>query len=586
MIPTEIGLPAKFIAFRPGQEDAILDTAASYKRFTLSSIPTGGGKSLYVVGVARVLGGRWLFLTANKGLQQQYLGDMASIGMVDIRGQNNYKCIAVEKGGELEGFAAPSSMCDEGPCHVGVECSLRQQGCHYYDAVRRAANADLVMTNYSYWMTTGRYADPDSIGKFDGIVLDEAHAAPDLLADFCSIALDNDEVKSLIDRNLPPTNEGTEVWSEWAQDAYLRARDAYRETRLELERARTRPSTTVGGTSTVRRAAAHRLKRLIVLGRQLKELASAHKWRRSEPSDPAVWIPGNSTDWVTEKTTTGAIFSPVWAHAYAETYLFRQIPRVILTSATLQPAVAQYLGINPDVSEYKEFASTFPVQRRPFIWVPTTGLSKEAFQNEGQIRQWINRIDNMIELWAAGNNKPGQPRYLFNGIIHTRSYDRQALILSRSRFASKGVLLGHHRKNVRDIVEFFKSQPDSGYVLVSPAVEEGFDFPYGQCRFQIIAKVPFVDMRGPVFQARQRSDKKYQNYLTSQSLVQQVGRGMRAQDDWCVTIIIDDQMRWFWPAARKMKLFQEWFAKAYRIQPQLPTPQEWVPRSIHTKVHK
>ncbi len=544
MIPSDLSLPVKFTSFRPGQAEAVCELAASDKRFSLVSLPTGGGKSLIAMALSRLLDARTLYVTGTKGLQHQVMTEFAAMGLVDIRGQNNYQCVALNPGGELSAYGHPSS-CGDGPCHVGVKCSLRVGGCTYYDAVRRAGRASLVITNYAYWMTNNRYADPESLGAFDLLILDEAHSAPDALADFCSIRIDRADVTSLLEMRLPPLDDAQESWVDWAKVAVDECRRRWVSTKEELSHP-----------LSDKRSLSRRLRRLTDLGRGLKELANAHKWRRGEPAAPDVWIPGAATDWVAEKTDDGALFSPVWAHAYAEEYLFKGIPRIVLLSATLQPAVGRYLGIRPDASEFREFASTFDPRRRPVVWVPTTRVDRNM--TEGQVRVWVNRIDALIDR-----------RLDRKGIVHTRSYDRARVLLERSRHSR--VMLTHTTRTTRDVVERFK-RASAPCVLVSPAVSEGFDFPYSECAYQIIAKVPFVDSRSPLLQARHRSDKTYINYLTALELIQQCGRGMRAADDTCENLIVDDHIEWFWPAANKQKLFPDWFKRAYRRTSGIPEP--------------
>lgn len=536
MNPADLGLPSKFSGFRPGQEDALIAAACSDKRFFLLSMPTGGGKSLTGVGVAQLLGGRALVLTSTKGLMGQYQTDFQPIGIREIKGQNNYRC-------EIERPAFVTV--DEGQCHSGVQCVLKANGCTYFDAVRAAAKAKLVVTNYRYWMTMNRYADPESLGKFDLLILDEAHDAPDELADFCSITIDKDELHALLDTGLPPIDEGQEVWAEWAQQWRIKCQ-------FRLEAAKERIKEGAKYVKLVRR--------LTTLLRSLTELANCGQWRRGEGAAPAVFVPGQATDWVAEykyehqKATfgpsqakvTGVTFSPTWAHAYAEEVLFRGIPRIVLVSATLQPTTARYLGIGPADMEFRETPSTFDARRRPFIYIPTTKVDRHM--GPGEQRIWLNKIDAIID-----------GRLDRKGIIHTRSYERAQAIINQSRH--KRILLTHGSRTARDVVEQFKrARPP--IVLVSPSMETGWDFPYDECEYQIIAKVPFMDSRSKVIQARAKSDKQYLNYMTALSIVQQYGRGMRAADDQCETFIIDDHIGWFIAAAKPF--FPRWFMAAYQ----------------------
>lgn len=543
--PADLGLPAKFAAFRRGQWESISDIAAGDRRFDLISDPTGAGKSVKYITTAMLLGARTCVLTGTKLLQEQLTRDFGAIGLTDIRGQSNYRCVALDHGGQLSAYGHPGTPCADGPCHHGIKCELRQKGCLYYDQRAKAARAQLVVTNYDCWMTNNRYAEPEWLGKFDLLIIDEAHTVPDRLASFCSVELEHAEVKALLDMKLPRLNEGQDSWIEWAQEAVVKCRARYVAVRDEMK--------LVG---TDRRGSAKLLKRLVELGGNLAELAAAHKWRRGEPSHKPVWVPGMHTDWVAEYTKKGALFSPVWAHAYAEDYLFTKIPRIMLFSATLQPSTAAYLGVDKNLFHYREYASTFDPHRRPFIALPTTPVDRHL--TEGGMRVLVNKIDNLLDA-----------RMDRNGIIHTRSYELQEAIYERSRHRDR--MLVHSRFTTRFVVDRFKRARPGSAVLVSPSVTEGYDFPYDECRFQLIAKVPFMDMRSLVLKARARSDKRYTNHQTALALIQMTGRGMRAEDDFCETIVLDSHLTdWWWWAAKKQGHFPKWFLAAFRQEQGLP----------------
>lgn len=542
MLPTDLGLPAKFGTWRRGQEDTVIAAASSEKRFYMLSMPTGGGKSAVYMGVSKMLDARALVLTGTKGLQAQLIGDFKSMGLVEVKGQSNYKCIKDSVGAGYANMV----MCNDGSCHSGVECHLRNNGCLYYDAVRVGAKSQLVVANYAYWMTMNRYSDPEALGKFDLLILDEAHAAPEFLAEFCTIEIDRSELHALLDMELPPVNEDREVISEWATKARAQCIIKYQAAKNRVHE----------GAKYVKL-----VRRLIDLGRRLAELANAHKWRRAEPAYNDASIAGVATDWLGEEVLDPVTrkpkavrFSPVWAHAYAEQYLFKSIPRVLMVSATLQPKAAKYLGVGAAQYEFHEAASTFDPKRRPLYHVPTTEVGRNM--SDGQVRIWLNKIDAIIES-----------RLDRKGIIHTRSYDRAQLILANSRH--RNILMSHGSRNARDVVEAFK-RAKAPKVLVSPSMETGWDFPYDQCEYQIIAKIPFMDTRSRVITARAKSDKKYLNYMTVLSLIQTYGRGMRAEDDSCETFIIDDQIDWFKPASKEF--WPKWFSAAFSRHPGIPAP--------------
>jgi len=108
------------------------------------------------------------------------------------------------------------------------------------------------------------------------------------------------------------------------------------------------------------------------------------------------------------------------------------------------------------------------------------------------------------------------------------------------------------------IAEFRAAGP--GAILVSPALTTGYDFPFDQCEYQVVMKVPFVDAKDPVAKARTQIDPKYPMHVAMQELVQMVGRGMRAETDQCETFVMDGHASWF--LSKHADLAPRWFRRA------------------------
>jgi Rad3-related DNA helicase len=107
-------------------------------------------------------------------------------------------------------------------------------------------------------------------------------------------------------------------------------------------------------------------------------------------------------------------------------------------------------------------------------------------------------------------------------------------------------------------------------VLVTPAATTGLDFPYDACEYQVIAKIPYPDMRSKVLRARMKVDQDYPSYLAMQTLVQSCGRGMRAEDDQCETFLVDGNAGWF--LSRYARFSPRWWRKAIRKTTGIPKP--------------
>lgn len=513
--PADLGAPEKFRAWRPGQAEAALRIIDSPQRVIGLVLPTGSGKSLAYLAAVRLVGWTAAVLTATKALQAQLLDDFGAWGLVDIRGQANYQCLALAGDGEFSPLAWRAwHGCDVGPCHVGLACSLKPGGCLYYDAVRQAHASRLLVTNYHYWIARRRFGEPF---PRDVLVLDEAHAAPDELASALSCRVTRADLR-LLGETPPVAVDEIETWAAWASRIHKDLTNAL--------------DTSHGPLS------AHELRHRQALKRILGTLEIL------KDAQPGNWLVGGDGD--------GWSFDPLWPASYTEPCLTDGAKKVVLSSATLTRKTLSLLGFAD--ADWFEVSSSFPVERRPVYYVPTERVDHRM--DADQLARWLTRIDQILR--ARRDRK---------GIIHTVSYARRSLLLSSSEFRAH--MISHDLATTRQAVETFKAAPP-GTILVSPSVTTGYDFPYDTCEYQIVCKIPFPDSRSPLIRARTADDSTYPAYLAMQQIVQAAGRGMRAADDQCECFIVDDHWRWF---AGKFRSFAPaWFWQAVREVRTIPPP--------------
>lgn len=521
--PADIGAPVQFAAWRPHQLPAIEAIVDGPERFVGCVLPTGAGKSLTTIAAALLGGWRTCILTSTKLLQEQYSRDFQSAGLVEIKGQGNYECVAFH-GAYHKWREKAFHGCDDGPCRAGHPCIHKpiqdggyEPGCTYYDAIDTAIRAPLVVTNYSYWFSANRYQQ--TLGEFDCLVLDEGHHAPMELADYLSVTLDAADCQ-LVGSGGPAIAEAAQ-WREWADIHEKRLRrllDKRPSTRKELR---------------LHRAARRTAQKITNLSERL-----------------------GKGEWVIEASGHTRAFNPVWVSEFAEAELFHGIKKVVLTSATCTRQTAAMLGVPESALLWHEAPSDFPVERRPVVFVPTVKLDYRA--SESEVRYWLATIDHILR--ARQDRK---------GILHSVSYARARQIKEYSEFGAQ--MITHDASGTRAAVEQFK-QAGPGAVLVSPSVTTGYDFPMTQCEYQIVVKIPFPDRRDPVTAARTAKDPTYPSYIAMQELVQAVGRGMRSAEDRCETLIVDSNCSWF--MKQQGHLAPQWFRAAYRKSETLPEPLE------------
>lgn len=476
--PSTFGLP--FPSWRPGQAEAIEGALAAPTRFVAIQAPTGSGKSAIAAAIAQ-LSTRSVILTATKGLQDQYAA-MGIPEMADIRGAQNYECLAARDQFRRSFPGRRIVGCDEGPCLVGVCCTRRGGGCCYFDTLQAATRANVVTTNYAYWLS----GDPAKLQQRHTALLDEAHAVPEALVNAAAIEISQAQMGTA----LPHEGATAEMWRAWAA-GYL----PVAHTRAEQGPVRER----------------HRWKRLAT---DLATISTLHH-------DHWAW------EW---PTAHSARFAPISPALLAER-LFQGLNQVVFLSATLTPHTLMALGILPKAVTWITLPSPFPVVHRPIIVYKPAGRVDYRMDSEKE-RIWLDVIDTLLADRADRK-----------GLLHTVSYRRQDLLATMSRHADRMIVPRHARQLAQAVADFRRAGP--GTILVSPALGTGYNFAYGDAEYQIIAKVPFPDTRSPILQARLACRPSYRDELTAQALVQMAGRIVRAADDRGETIITDAHAAWF-----------------------------------------
>lgn len=528
--PADLGLPAKFACWRSGQPEAICRITDARARFVALSMPTGTGKSLTYVAAALLLGKRCVIVTSSKGLQNQLLRDFAEVGLVDIRGRNNYEC-ALGKGVD----------CEQG---ADANCPHKKDAeCPYYRAYLAARSSHLVLTNYSYWMLIHRYGE--GLGPVELLVLDEAHDAPEEVCSVMSVHLTARQIYGMLRSSFPADGATIDVWRRWAMIEHARARSL--QERLVEESLRYRLD---GGPPP---SLARELTSVRTLVQSLETVMLATSAWADEP--------------VPDSGGGGYRLEPLWAAEYAKESLFCNAPQVLLISATVMLRTLDLLGIEEGERDFLELPSSFPPDLGPVYFIPTV----RVWHRWGELDEalWLQRLDEIC--WTRRDRR---------GIIHTVSYTRAGLIRERSRMGN--CMLTHQPGSAAAVeqIEHFIHKPPPA-ILLSPAITTGYDFPYEAAEFQVLAKLPFLDTTSRIAQARsgrrykpntpeRRRGERYADYMVAVAVVQTCGRIRRAEDDQGETFLIDNNWKWFYRRVQGMLPF--WFRRLVRYRRDLPAP--------------
>lgn len=514
--PSELELPDKFTRFRPGQQDAIATTLDHDGKFTALAMPTGSGKSLFYMGLSAVTGWRTCILTSTKGLQNQLLSDFSQVGLVDVRGRQNFSC------NERAGWT-----CEQG---ARYRCgNAYQEDCPYFAQYQQAFRSRLVVTNYSYFISINQYSE--GLGQFDLLVLDEAQNAPREITRAAAVEFEAFEIYGLLDHYWPNTGNPQDLsrWETWATLCRQK-------TEKRLERFET---------------AISQHGRAVLTFDELDEYN-----KLSNLYDKFNRFLGRHGEWACQPRRHAFYFEPLWPEDYANSILFRFASKVVLVSATLIPYTLDLLNIGSSDRLYKEYPAAFPAHRSPFYHVPTTSVTFKSTKES--LEEWHRRMDQII-----------RPRRDRKGIIHTVSYERAHDIKGNSEYGD--LMETHDASETASVVEKFK-EADPPSILVTPSVTTGYDFPGSECEFQIMSKLPTPNTMDPIMKARTESNARYRDYETAQALTQSAGRGMRHEKDFCENFSVDNMIPRHIFGDSTKDLYPAYFKKQYKKAECIPSP--------------
>lgn len=126
----------------------------------------------------------------------------------------------------------------------------------------------------------------------------------------------------------------------------------------------------------------------------------------------------------------------------------------------------------------------------------------------------------------------------FRGMIQTGSYANAKDIYDNAPYDIKQRFQLYNNSSEKHwTMEMHKALDNS--VIIGPTLVEGIDLPDDLCRFIIIAKVPYPNLKDKLVTAKMKLFPQWYDSETANSMIQGIGRGNRHPKDWCVTYILD-----------------------------------------------
>lgn len=505
-------LPGWVEGFRPFQWDIIRAIHEEFKTndVVLLQAPTGIGKSLIGETSRRLLVTDGVYTCSSKALQDQFSNDFPYAQV--IKGRSNY----LTESGPMNEFGGPISD----PRKSAVTCAdctwndkslscrwcTGSMHCPYTAARERAANASLAILNTSYLLTDLNLG----AARFKGrglVVIDEADMLEAELLGHVSVEVTPKRLREMR-MKVPVKKTVQQAWIDWVEFEALPKARKFRDTLPHISG--------VSDPHMIRKiqSTLNFVDKLVMLSEELPK--------------------GN---WVFDGEDGKVLFRPIYVAKYGHRLLWNHSTRPsgtptkwLLMSATILSGdlMAEELGIRGSYG-FVDVDSPFPVENRPIHVAPVADMSYKM-RGEGTWDKMVKGIEGVLRL------HPDE-----RVLIHTVSYELARYITNGLPNLMRPVVTYQTSDGKAEALKQYKREPNS--VMVAPSMDRGVDLPGDLCRVQIIAKVPFPNIKDKRINARMyaKNGRAWYAAQTVRTIVQMTGRGVRSADDHAVTYILDSQ---------------------------------------------
>lgn len=512
---------------RPTQVQVINEVEKAYAngyRYVILEAPVGSGKSAIAITFARLFGNSHI-ITPKKSLQNQYFSDFSQ-HVVLMKGRAAYPCTRgfsetayvqiIEKivKGSIEAPHKLEINCGNAPClddkQVFKDCTLYRD-CPYHVAIETAENADHIIHNLHSFIFQMAFAA--RFTERNIMIVDEAHEIESMVRDFISKKITLPKV--LTGDELPGEFTYIDQWCEWLlQDNFVKLfSDVKKGNKEESDR-----------------------EKYVDRVELLKSYSETYK-------DKFVVV--RDIDIVTRRSKFTFIPENIGTAAY--NLLFQYGKKVLLMSGTIynKDLFCKSLNIKPDQAYFIRLDSSFPISSRPIYL-------KEEYTVDTSHAKWQENFPKLIEIIKTVLAKFPDAK----GLIHTPSYNASLQI---AHAVKDPRIVIHDKDNFLSKLEKFFDSKDNK-VFISPTCQQGVDFKDDRARFQIIVRVPYPNTNDPFINRKVKTDFPWYNYQTLVLFGQQIGRINRSEQDFGITVLIDERFNKF--INRNKKTIPNWVHNA------------------------
>lgn len=212
-----------------------------------------------------------------------------------------------------------------------------------------------------------------------------------------------------------------------------------------------------------------------------------------------------------------------------------KVEKIVLMSATIGAGDIADMDLDSKRVLYLECESPIPAANRPLLFTPACNMGHKY--TAYALPVLADRLRGLL-----GKHKE-------KGLIHLP----YSLAEQLRPLMADARLMFHDRKNKAEVLDEFKnSPPAAGRVLVASGLYEGVDLPYDAARWQVIGKVPYLNLGDEHIKERADADPEWYAWQAVKNLLQAYGRIVRAADDYGQTYIFDNNFGRLYTQHRKL----------------------------------
>lgn len=534
---TETFMPKDF-RWRKGQRETIEQVIETYTenthRHVIVEAPTGSGKAIIAMASSYVLNKmnkKGFILTSELTLQDQYESDLNRymLRWGSVKGIDNYECLDNDERHSL------------GTCKInGINPRKMQcyDQCPYFSARDHAATTMTSALNYAYWLIQMNYVNPKNEDPLfpprEFLMCDEAHKVVEIVQNHFSPRI-TEKTTEKIERlykffNMQGMRDLSReyVTLKRTVDKIWKERDKHSLLDLlhTVERNLIRFKNPI---ETLR----ERVKEESMGGKPPKEWREAFyigEWIKDlhckvEDYNEIIGKTGLENMVKNPKGEDEVVFNCLEENYLMNNHFHEWSNFTVYLSATFSDpkSYAHSLGIKG--AKYLRVGNNFSFRKSPIYFWNKRRMSKRYV--EDNIPWMTEKVNGLLDIHRE-----------HKGIIHTASYELSNRInegLSQHNLKRMLVYSGTEEK--RDVLETLKREKNR--VLMGPSLTTGLDLKNDLCRFIIFAKVPYPSLHDEFVKAKMKKNPEWYRWKTIVEILQASGRGIRSEDDWAITYLLD-----------------------------------------------